>query len=310
MHKIPDISVIIPVYNEGKNILSLFDRLVQMFEKLSLTREIIFVNDGSKDNSFLLIKNLAENNEFVKYISFSRNFGQQVAICAGIDVSVGNRVVIIDADLQDPPELIEQMYARMNEGFSVVYGKRKLREGESFFKTISAKLFYRILHKITDINIPLDAGDYRMIDRKIVDVLKKMPEQEKYLRGQIAWAGFKQTYVEYERERRYAGETGYTFSKMLRLAINAITSFSDFPLKFATISGFIVSGLSFFIMLYALYSRFVIKVYVPGWASLILCVLFLGGIQLLSIGIIGEYISRMSTNIRKRPLYVIDETNI
>ncbi len=310
MHKIRDISVIIPVYNEGKNILSLFDRLVQMFEKLSLTREIIFVNDGSKDNSFLLIKNLAENNEFVKYISFSRNFGQQVAICAGIDVSVGNRVVIIDADLQDPPELIEQMYARMNEGFSVVYGKRKLREGESFFKTISAKLFYRILHKITDINIPLDAGDYRMIDRKIVDVLKKMPEQEKYLRGQIAWAGFKQTYVEYERERRYAGETGYTFSKMLRLAINAITSFSDFPLKFATISGFIVSGLSFFIMLYALYSRFVIKVYVPGWASLILCVLFLGGIQLLSIGIIGEYISRMSTNIRKRPLYVIDETNI
>lgn len=310
MHKIPDISVIIPVYNEGKNILSLFDCLVQMFEKLSLTREIIFVNDGSKDNSFLLIKNLAENNEFVKYISFSRNFGQQVAICAGIDVSVGNRVVIIDADLQDPPELIEQMYARMNEGFSVVYGKRKLREGESFFKTISAKLFYRILHKITDINIPLDAGDYRMIDRKIVDVLKKMPEQEKYLRGQIAWAGFKQTYVEYERERRYAGETGYTFSKMLRLAINAITSFSDFPLKFATISGFIVSGLSFFIMLYALYSRFVIKVYVPGWASLILCVLFLGGIQLLSIGIIGEYISRMSTNIRKRPLYVIDETNI
>lgn len=304
------LSVIIPIYNEEENIFLLFDRLSSVINKLDVTKEFIFINDGSSDNSAYLIKALAEKHPFVKYIFFSRNFGHQAAVSAGIDKAKGDRIVIIDADLQDPPELISAMSQKMDEGFEVVYAKRKSREGESFFKKITAKIFYRILKKITSVNIPLDTGDFRIIDRKIADVLKQMPEQEKFLRGQIAWAGFRQTYVEYNRDERHAGKTGYTFSKMLKLAINGITSFSDFPLKFATISGFFVAGISFLLMLYALYSRFISKVYVPGWASLMLTVLFIGGIQLISIGIIGEYISRMASNIKNRPLYIIGETNL
>jgi len=303
-----DLSIIIPIYNEEGNIDKLFSRLNQVIQKLNLREvEYIFINDGSKDRSLELIKTLAKRESSVKYINLSRNFGHQIAVSAGLDNSKGDAVVIIDADLQDPPELIEDLYKKLREGNEVVYAKRRSRQGEGAMKKFTAKLFYRILRNVTAINIPVDTGDFRIIDRKIVDVLKNMPEQQKFLRGQISWIGFNQTYVEYDRDERYAGKTGYTYKKMARLALDGITSFSNFPLKFATIAGFVVSGISFFMILYALYSRFISKDYEPGWTSLMLAVLFIGGIQLIGIGIIGEYISRMSANIRNRPLYIIQE---
>lgn len=305
-----DLSVIIPIYNEASNLKLLYERLKQVVEKMSVSYELIFVNDGSKDTSLILIKELAAFDKQVKYIDFSRNFGHQIAVSAGIDKATGNAIVIIDADLQDPPELIAELYQKHKQGFQVVYAKRKKRKGESVFKKFTAKLFYLLLSKITSIDIPLDTGDFRIIDKKVADILKQMNEQEKFLRGQISWIGFNQTFIEYDRDERNAGKTGYTFKKMLHFALNGITSFSNFPLKFATIAGFIVSGITFVLMVYALYSRFISKDYVPGWTSLMLTVLFIGGIQLIGIGIIGEYISRMSANVRKRPLYIVNETNV
>ena len=223
-----DLSIIIPVYNEEVNIPKLLGRLTSVVDQLHLSAEFIFVNDGSRDRTIDVIKQFAEKNTSVKYIDFSRNYGHQVAVSAGLDNCSGNAVVIIDADLQDPPELIADMYRKYKEGFEVVYAKRRSRQGEGALKKITAKWFYRILQKITSINIPVDTGDFRIMDRKIVDVLKQMPEQQKYLRGQIAWVGFNQTYVEYDRDARHAGETGYTYRKMLRFALDGITSFSNF----------------------------------------------------------------------------------
>lgn len=305
-----DITVIIPVYNEEDNINMLHERLASVLSQLTDQYEMIFINDGSRDNSMQMIKALSKEHQEVRYIDFSRNFGHQIAVTAGLDKSNGKAVVIIDADLQDPPELIIEMYKKMQEGFQVVYAKRKQRKGESLFKLWTAKLFYRILSKITSISIPVDTGDFRIMDRKIVNILKEMPEKNKYLRGQISWIGFNQTYVEYERQERQAGETGYTFRKMLHFALDGITGFSDLPLKIVTYFGFIVSIFAFFVMLYALYSRYIIEDYVPGWASLMIVILFIGGIQMIAIGIIGEYLSRMNNNIRNRPLYIIRDTNL
>lgn len=305
-----ELSVIIPIYNEEANIRILFERLKNVVNELAISNELIFVNDGSHDRSFDLIKQISKEDVSVKYINFARNFGHQVAVTAGLDSAAGNAMVIIDADLQDPPELIHDLYKKLKEGYEVVYAKRKSRKGESFMKKWTAKTFYRILGKITSISIPVDTGDFRIMDRKITEVLKQMPEQQKFLRGQISWIGFKQTFVEYDRDERNAGQTGYTYKKMARFALDGITSFSNFPLKFATFAGFAVSGVTFLVSLYALYSRFISKDYVPGWTSLMLAVLFIGGIQLICIGIIGEYISRLSSNVRNRPLYVVSESNI
>lgn len=304
-----ELSVIIPIYNEQDNIYPLFERLHKVIGQLQCKTEYMFINDGSRDQSLSLIKKLAGENPAVRYIDLARNFGHQVAVTAGLDHCKGEVVVIIDADLQDPPELILDLYKKWKEGFEVVYAKRKSRDGESAFKKGTARLFYRLLKKITSINIPVDTGDFRLIDKKIVEVLRQMPEQQKFLRGQISWIGFNQTYVEYDRDARHAGKTGYTFKKMARLALDGITSFSNWPLKFATIAGFIVSAIAFVMILYALYSRFISRDYVPGWTSLMLAVLFIGGVQLICIGIIGEYISRMSANIRNRPLYIVREKN-
>lgn len=304
------LSIIIPIYNEEGNIPALFERLDSVVSKIDVEKEFIFVNDGSKDKSILLIENLAEKHPFVKYIDFSRNFGHQIAVSAGLDKSTGDAVVIIDADLQDPPELIAGMYAKMQEGYDVVYAKRRARKGEGLMKKFTAKLFYRILGKITSVSIPIDTGDFRIMSRKVTDIVRAMPEKEKFLRGQISWVGFEQTFIEYDRDERHAGTTGYTYRKMIRFALDGITSFSNFPLKFATAAGFIVSGFSFFMIVYALYSRYILKVYEPGWTSLMLAITFIGGIQLICIGIIGEYISRMSENVRNRPLYIIKNTNI
>lgn len=305
-----DLSVVIPIYNEQENIPLLYSRVSGVLKGMNISYELVFINDGSKDRSIELIEDLAKQDTHVKYIDFSRNFGHQIAVTAGLDYTVGNRVVIIDADLQDPPELIVEMYNKMEDNFQVVYARRRSRKGESFLKKFTAKLFYRTLSSITSIDIPLDTGDFRIIDRKVVDVLKQMPEQQKFLRGQISWIGFNQTFVEYDRDERHGGQTGYTYKKMLRFALDGITSFSNLPLKLASVSGFVVSGLAFFIMLYTLYIRFFQNDYVQGWTSLMLSVMFIGGIQLICVGIIGEYISRISTNIRNRPLYILNKTNI
>lgn len=304
------LSIIIPIFNEESNIYKLYDRMLSVVTKLPLTYEFIFINDGSKDQSIQLIKSLSTKDPNVKYIDFSRNFGHQIAVTAGIDKCTGDKIVIIDADLQDPPELIGEMYDKMKEGYEVVYAKRKTRKGESFLKKYTARTFYRILASLTSIEIPVDTGDFRIMDKQIVSVLKQMPEQHKFLRGQISWIGFRQTYIEYDRDERYSGQTGYTYKKMIRFAFDGITSFSNLPLKFATVSGFVVSGIAFLIMLYALYSRFILKDYVPGWTSLILSIMFIGGVQLICVGIIGEYISRLGDNVRKRPLYVVRESNV
>lgn len=305
-----DLSIVVPVFNEDSNIYLLYNRTVKALNPLAVDYELIFVNDGSKDNSLSILEQLSKEDARVKYIDFSRNFGHQIAVSAGLEHAAGNRIAIIDADLQDPPELLADMYKKMDDNFQVVYARRRSRKGESFLKKLTAKLFYRILSSITNIDIPLDTGDFRMIDRKVLLVLNQMPEQEKFLRGQISWIGFNQTSIDYDRDERNGGKTGYTYKKMFQFALNGITSFSDFPLRFASIMGFTVSGIAFLIMLYTLYSKFILKDVIQGWTSIMLSVMFIGGIQLICLGIIGEYIKRISTNIKKRPLYVINKTNI
>lgn len=305
-----ELSVIIPIYNEQDSIPELYKRLTETVSKITDNYEFVFVNDGSRDASLPALMELAKKDSHIYYINFSRNFGHQIAVTAGLDHCRGNAVVIIDADLQDPPELIADLYKKHKEGFEVVYAKRAKRKGESFFKKATASLFYRLMVKITSINIPIDTGDFRLIDRKIVDYLKLMPEQNKFLRGQIAWLGFNQTAVEYNRDERKYGTTGYPLSKMIRFAIDGITSFSDKPLMMVLQAGILVSILAFFIILYALYGYFSDQKTTPGWASLLVSSMFIGGIQLISIGIIGLYVSRINKNVINRPLYLVQTTNL
>jgi len=305
-----EFSVIIPIYNEELNIPSLVTRLRPVVEKTGMSYELLFVNDGSRDRSLQLIKALAQADPHVRYIDFSRNFGHQVAVTAGIDKCKGNIIAIIDADLQDPPELIEEMIALIKQGNEVVYAKRRSRKDKNVFKKFAYKTFYRLLARISNVDVPLDTGDFRVMTRKVAEVLKNMPEQHKFLRGQIAWLGFKQTFVEYDRDVRAAGEPGYTYKKLFKLAFDGITGFSNVPLRIATIMGFIVSGISLVLILYALLSYFFFKGDIPkGWASLMIAISFIGGVQLICLGIIGEYISRLQTDIRNRPLYIVNETN-
>ncbi|NCC19019.1 MAG: glycosyltransferase [Bacteroidia bacterium] len=305
-----DISVVVPIYNEEGNIPQMYERLTKVLSEICSLYEIIFVNDFSKDNSLQLIKELSSKDKSIKYISFSRNFGHQVAVSAGLDYSKGQAVAIIDGDLQDPPELIKEMYAKYKEGYKVVYAKRSARKGVNIFKKSAYKLFYRILDKLTDIKIPLDTGDFRLIDRVIVKHLQQMPERNKFIRGQIAWIGYKQTFVEYVRDARFSGETGYSFSKLMKLAIDGITGFSSRPLKFASNMGIIVSLFSFCIIVYALISQYFLNTPpLRGWTSMIISFSFIGGVQLITIGIIGEYISRINNDVRKRPLYIVEESS-
>ena len=304
------LSVILPIYNEAEGLESFISVLHSELDKCDLPFEIIFINDGSQDNSLHIIKTLCSINTTYRFINLSRNFGHQVAVSAGIDYAKGDAILLIDSDGQDPPEVISQLLTKMNEGYDVVYAQRKKRADESFLKKLTAKFFYKILNKITSIEIPVDTGDFRVMNRKVADALKRMPEKQRYLRGQIAWLGFNQTSVQYERKGRNAGETGYTYRKMIRLALDAITSFSNWPLRLATISGFVCAVIGFFLILYTLYARFVLELYEPGWPSLMITIVFLGGIQLLGIGMIGEYISRINDNVKNRPLYLVAETNI
>ncbi|MCC5944457.1 MAG: glycosyltransferase family 2 protein [Bernardetiaceae bacterium] len=306
-----DISVIVPIYNEEGNLLPLYERLKKVISDITPSHEFIFVNDGSSDRSMEIIKSLAEADAKVRYINLSRNFGHQNAVSAGIDYTKGEAVVIIDGDLQDPPELIAPMYEKLQRGYEVVYAKRKSREGESFMKKFTAKIFYRLLARMTSFSIPVDTGDFRIIHRKVAEALRRMPETNKFLRGQIAWIGYKQTFIEYERAKRHAGKTGYTYKKMISFALNGITGFSNVPIKFVTLTGFFVSGVAFFMILYSFYVRYYDPInYERGWASLMTGIMFLGGVQLISIGILGEYISRINNDVRKRPLYFIQEHNL
>ena len=304
------ISIVIPIYNEEKNLPLLYERILKTFSATEYSIEIIFVYDCGQDNSLAIIKDLSQRDSRVKFIEFSRNFGHQIAISAGIEHAKGDAIIIMDGDLQDPPELLPSLIKKYKEGYEVVYAKRKKRDGVGFFKKLAYKMFYRILKTLSPIDIPLDTGDFRIIDRKMADVLNQMPEQEKFVRGQIAWAGFKQTSIEYDRDKRHSGEPGYTFSKLLKLAMDGIFSFSNMPLRIATVVGLFVSFISFLFIIWVVVQRFLHPNYdIQGWYSLMVSVLFLGGVQLISIGLIGEYISRMNSNMKNRPLYIVKDKN-
>ncbi len=304
-----ELSIIAPLLNEEENVFELYNRIKNTCESCGISYEIILVDDGSKDNTLQVIEKIATSDERLKYVSFSRNFGHQAALFAGIEKSTGDTIVLIDGDLQDPPEKIETLWNKIKEGNDVVYAKRKIRKGESFLKKSTAAIFYRLLNSITTISIPVDTGDFRIINRKVADELLKMNDRSKFLRGQIAWLGFKESHIEYERESRKNGNSNFGYKKMFRFAIDGITSFSNFPLKFASISGILVSLISFVMIIYVLMAKYVWHQTITGWTSIMVTVLFLGGIQLLSIGIIGEYISRINENVKQRQLYIIKKSN-
>jgi dolichol-phosphate mannosyltransferase len=272
---------------------------------LGETWELILVDDGSSDGSTDQIRALAAQDEHIRPVIFARNFGHQIAVTAGLDYSRGDAVVIIDADLQDPPEVISEMVAKWREGFEVVFAVRTEREGESWFKLFTASLFYRLIFRITDVKIPLDTGDFRLMDRKVVDVMNTMHERHRFLRGMSAWVGFRQTGVNYKRASRFAGETKYPFRKMFKLALNAITGFSYFPLQVATYIGFIAAGLSLLFIPVVIIERLVGDKAFLGQATTLVAVLFLGGVQLICVGILGEYIGRIYDEVKGRPLYIV-----
>lgn len=305
-----DLAIIIPVYNEKDNLVELHQRLTKVMTSLGRSYDLIFVNDGSEDGSGQVIKSLSSADNNVLFIDFTRNFGHQVAVSAGLNYCDAKSVVTIDADLQDPPELITDLLIEYDKGYEVVNAKRIDRQGESFLKKLTAKLYYRILRRLVPFEIPLDTGDYRIMSHKVVEALRQMPEQNKYLRGQIAWLGFSTSFVEYKRASRRNGESGYTYSKMFKLAIDGITGFSDRPLWLVSRMGFVIAFLSFMFIVFAIFSHFILKQTITGWTSIIVSATFLGGIQLFSLGIIGEYIARINTNVKKRPLYTVRSTNI
>ena len=303
------LSVVIPVLNEEPNVEPLYQRLSAVVKTLDVGCEFIFVNDGSVDRTLEKIKDLRAKDPRVRFVDFSRNFGHQIAVTAGIDHARGDAVVIIDADLQDPPELIAPMLEKMRQGYEVVYARREKREGESWFKKATAKLFYRLLRRLASVEIPVDTGDFRVISREVADVLRAMPEKQKFIRGQISWIGFRQTFVGYERDVRHAGKTKYPFRKMLRLALDGITGFSTVPLKFSAILGFLTAGLAFVLIVWVLVLKAVGAPVEPGWASMMIVSLFLGGVQLICIGILGEYLGRVSDAVKNRPLYIVRQAS-
>jgi dolichol-phosphate mannosyltransferase len=300
-------SIVAPIYNEKENLPELYCRVREVMESTGEPWEMLLVDDGSTDGSTEIIRSLAKEDERVRPVIFARNFGHQIAITAGWDYARGEAVIIIDADLQDPPELILDMAKKWKEGNEVVFAVRAEREGESWFKLWTASLFYRIISRITDVKIPLDTGDFRLMDRQVVDVLKNMRERHRFPRGMSAWVGFKQVGVEYRRAARTAGETKYPFRKMFRLALNAITGFSYFPLQVATFFGFVSAGIAIVAIPIVVYMRASGSQAFFGQATTLIAVLFLGGVQLISLGILGEYIGRLYDEAKGRPLYIVRE---
>ncbi|MCI8636534.1 MAG: glycosyltransferase family 2 protein [Clostridia bacterium] len=303
------ISVVIPVYNENEVIKSSYNIIKKVLEKLTqYDYEIIFVNDGSTDGTLDFLQEISKENEKVKIISFSRNFGHQAAVTAGIQYVTGDAIVIIDADLQDPPELLPEMIELWEKGNEVIYGQRKARKGESAFKILTAKMFYCALNNLSDVEIPKDTGDFRLVDRKVIDVVNSMPEHNKFLRGLFSWVGFKQKAYLYERKPRKAGKTKYPFKKMWKLALDGIFSFSTKPLKIVGGLGFLTIILSIGILVYSLISYALnLNELVPGWTSIMVAITLFSGVQLLSIWVISEYIARIYDETRNRPAYIIDK---
>jgi dolichol-phosphate mannosyltransferase len=300
-------SIVAPIYNEIDSIPELYRRVKEVMDTTGEPWELVLVDDGSTDGSTDAIRELATQDKSVRPVIFARNFGHQIAITAGWDYARGDSVVIIDADLQDPPEVILEMVKKWKEGYEVVYAVRAEREGESWFKLWTASLFYRLIYRITDVEFPLDTGDFRLMDRKVVDVMKSMRERHRFPRGMSAWIGFKQVGVEYKRAARFAGETKYPFKKMLRLALNAITSFSYFPLQLATYIGFFSAGIAILAIPVVVIMRMTGSQAFFGQATTLISVLFLGGVQLISLGILGEYIGRLYDEAKGRPLYIVRE---
>ena len=301
----PTFTIIAPIYNELESIPELYPRIRDVMDQTGEPWELVLVDDGSTDGSTDVIRKLGDNDERVRPVIFARNFGHQIAVTAGMDFSRGDAVVIIDADLQDPPEVILDLISKWREGYQVVYAVREEREGESWFKKTTASFFYRLINRITDVDIPLDTGDFRLMDRKVVQVMNRMREKHRFPRGMSAWVGFRQIGVQYKRKPRFAGETKYPLKKMIRLALNAITSFSYFPLQLATYIGFISAGLSVLAIPVVAILRLVTGTALFGQATTLVIVLFLGGVQLISLGIIGEYIGRIYDEAKGRPLYIV-----
>jgi glycosyltransferase involved in cell wall biosynthesis len=298
------VSLVFPVYNEAEVLPVLYDRVHELIDQLAYDVEVIFVNDGSQDRSLEFMKEFHKQDHRFKVIDFSRNFGHQVAISAGIDFAQGDAVILLDADLQDPPELLPQFLKKWEEGYQVVYAVRKTRR-EHALKRASYAAFYRILQKISNIPIPLDSGDFCLMDRVIVDTLKSMRERNRFVRGLRSWAGFKQIGLEYDRDARQGGEVKYTLPKLMKLALDGMFSFSNFPLQIASYTGFVVSVASFLGIVVYLYKKIVIGGEPQGFPTLVIVVLFLGGIQLISLGVIGEYIGRIYDEVKQRPTYVV-----
>lgn len=302
------ISVVVPMYNEEAVVKICYDRLKKVLEEIKYEYEIIFVNDGSKDKTLEILEEISRNERYIKVISFSRNFGHQAAVTAGLKETTGDAIVVIDADMQDPPELIKDMLKLWEEGNEVIYAKRKIRKGESKFKLITAKMFYDILNGLADVEIPKDTGDFRLVDKKVVEVINNLPEHNKFLRGLFSWTGFKQIPIEYERKERVAGKTKYPLKKMVKLALDGIIGFSTKPLKIIGGLGLFSILISIIILVYSVIS-FVFKLnqLTAGWTSIMVTVTFFTGVQLLGIWILSEYIGRIYDEVKQRPEYIISK---
>ncbi|MHB1187317.1 glycosyltransferase family 2 protein [Thiobacillus sp.] len=306
--KTPLLSVVIPCFNEEEVIGETVKRLNAFCSELvNLDVELIFVDDGSHDRTPELLRSFAAEDSRIRLILFARNFGHQIAVTAGIDAASGDAVVLIDADLQDPPEVVHEMIAKWREGYDVVYGTRTERPGESAFKRATARGFYRLLNRLSDVPIPLDTGDFRLMSRSVVDTLNAMPERDRFVRGMVSWVGFKQIALPYKRAARFAGESKYPLRKMLRFATDGILSFSTKPLQVSVGLGMLCAALALAGILYALALRLFTNMWVEGWTALMIAVLFIGGVQLISVGILGEYVGRIYSEVKNRPLYIVQE---
>lgn len=303
-----EISIVVPLYNEESNISYLFERLESVLNNLNTIYEIVCVNDGSTDNTLQSLIEQHQRNNSIKVINLSRNFGKEIALTAGIDYTSGNAVIPIDADLQDPPELITNLIDKWREGYDVVYATRRSRHGESWLKRFTANNFYRIIGQMSHIPIPPNTGDFRLMDRKVVEALKKMTERTRFMKGLFAWVGFKQTSIIFDREPRFQGKTSWNYWKLWNFALDGIISFSLIPLKIWSYIGIIISFISLLYASFLVIHTIILGVDIPGYASIIVSVLFLGGIQLISLGIIGEYLGRIYEEVKERPLYLVRES--
>jgi polyisoprenyl-phosphate glycosyltransferase len=308
---VPKFSVIAPVFNEHECLPEFYKRVKAVMDSTKSSWEMMLIDDGSTDGSTQIILDMAKMDKRIRPLIFARNFGHQIAVTAGMDHARGEAVIVIDADLQDPPEVILNLIAKWKEGFQVAYAVRRKREGESWFKLTTASFFYRLIYRITDVKIPLDTGDFRLLDRAVVDALGSMRERHRFLRGMAAWVGFRQVGVPYDRKERFAGHTKYPLRKMLMLAVNAITGFSYFPLQLATYIGFIAAGISIIAIPIVAVLRLASSEAFLGQATTLVAVLFLGGVQLICLGILGEYIGRIYDEVKGRPLYILNQkTNL